>query len=211
MAPWVVPAIVAAGSVLSSLLSNKGGAEGGQMSDTAKYWTDVTQHNALQQYKKSQAARDATNQRLTDFITGGGDYTKSPMWAPAKAATEDAYGTAKMNIMANLPSGGALQESLANADMARAQQLSSVGADIFKDDWDKVYGMVYGQPQSALSYSGPTGANEAMANATQKAGKAQGLGQLGQGLGYYFGSRPNPGSSTPPAQGPYPASEWYGY
>ena len=72
------------------------------------------------------------------------------MYGAGKQQLESQYGTAKENIMANLPQGGALLSSLAGADIAKAGDLANVSSGITQDMFNKAYGAAFGAPGQAM-------------------------------------------------------------
>lgn len=142
----------------------------------------------------------APKQYSPDYSQGGGyggdsygggegdswDWGSSPMWAPGKMAIEDQYRVAKDNILANMPSGGALYESLGDLERGRAGGYTDLTGQIGMDMWNKAYSVATGVPQTSLQGLGVASQGQSqamMANANADAGKAGMMGDLGMGAG----------------------------
>jgi hypothetical protein len=118
---------------------------------------------------------------LNDFTAGNYDLTKSPMFAPGKAAIEDAYQTSANDIISKMPQGGTMFNELGDLSQDRARKLTDVVGRIQQDMLDKAYGAGYGTPQSSMSGLNQSAGNLSAATAAQtaNAGKnAEGLGLL---------------------------------
>ena len=116
-------------------------------------------------------------------MEGGFDPTGTPMYGAGKQALETQYGTAKENIMSNLPKGGALLSSLAGADISKAGDLATMTGGISQDVYNKAYGMATGAPGQAMQGLG--GAASAMSGLAgiEQDGKRGAMGEVGVGLG----------------------------
>jgi len=115
------------------------------------------------------------------------DPSASPMYRYGKGALERQFATATDEIRATLPQGGGLLEALGEASAQKALGLAGMESNIAQDFFDKLYGMVSGAPQQAISGLGAAGGLAGMqANlaAQESARSAQALGGLGQGLGF---------------------------
>ncbi len=134
-----------------------------------------------------------------DVLSGRFDPSTSKLWAPSfssgKQAIEDQYGIAKDAVLANAPRGGAMGSGLADVEISRAQDASSLpqqlSASITEDMMNKAYGAAFGAPASAMSglssAAGTYGSRQAQQdaiNAQKQAAQARGMGSLiGMGIG----------------------------
>jgi hypothetical protein len=121
---------------------------------------------------------------LEDYTSGNYDLSKNPMYAPQKSAVESAYSSARDNILANMPSGGAMQTQLGELEAKRAQGLTDMYGKIGQDLLDKAYGAGYGTPQTSISGATAASGNLAGATAAQQASASQNAQGVGQLIGY---------------------------
>lgn len=139
--------------------------------------------------------------QLSNFMNQGWDPTTSAMWDPLKSNVESQYGTARNDIMSQLPAGGGLQESLADNSNAKAGTLSGLAGNMIQDMLNKAYGITTGSPQTALGGAQGAGGvyNQAYSgNAGNQMANVAGLGglmSLGSGLGSGLGSLGSLGGS----------------
>lgn len=136
--------------------------------------------------------------RYSNFLSSPGqfDYTQSPMWSAGKSATESGYQNAMQNILANLPAGGPINQSMTSLERGRAQNLTNLASNAAQDEYNKAYGFATGQPQVGLSGIGGASTSmtslagqQAAAEAQGSAGKFGALGNLGMGVGSYLGGK----------------------
>ncbi len=111
------------------------------------------------------------------------DPSASPLYGPGKRAIEQQYGRTRENILSTMPEGGQLFEQLANLSTKKGQALSDLEADIGQDFFDKLYGIVSGVPQQAISGLQTAAGISANLGAMESARRSQTMGGLGQGLG----------------------------
>ena len=114
------------------------------------------------------------------------DPSASPLYAPGKFALERQFQGAEEGILSSLPQGGALLESLANAQIGKAGALAGLEADISQDFFNKIYGLATGAPQQSIgglggasSVMGGLAGQQAQAAAIENAGKNDAAGNLG--------------------------------
>lgn len=146
------------------------------------YAADTAAQIAYQMFTESEPLRSQIIGRGERFLgdEGAFDVTQSPMWAPGKAAAEDVYSAAQEGILANLPRGGALQESLAETERGKARTLTDLAGQIAMDEYNKAYGLATLTPQQSLAGLSSLAGSEAMAQATEQ---AAGLGLIGSLFG----------------------------
>ena len=123
-------------------------------------------------YKQTNPMRKGIIGRGEEFMAGGFDPTQMPMWDIGKAGIESQYGTARQNILSNMPAGGGLNEAMMQTDLSRANQLSGLGANIAQDEYNKLYGLATGTPQQSMSTLANVGASQANMQAQQAAGNS---------------------------------------
>ena len=121
------------------------------------------------------------------FMRGRFDPTQSPLYDAGRLGIEDQYGVARENILANMPTGGAMYSLLADTETNRANALTSLEAQIMEDEYNKAYGFATGAPQVSIGGLTSLAGSQAAANAQQQAGKFGALGELGSGLGMAYG------------------------
>jgi len=123
------------------------------------------------------------------------DVTASPMWDPTKMQAERSFDVAMDNILSQLAVGGGMNEAITDLNIGKASTLTSLAGQIAQDEYNKIYGLAAGAPQTTLGGLG--GASSAMASlagqqaqasSMESAGKAGGLGSLGSGLGFMIGA-----------------------
>ena len=170
-----------------------GGGTGGNMTTGGP--TSLTEM-ALDLYNKTGPARQSIIDRGTNFLEGGLDVTQSPMWGSGKNAAETQYQNAREAMMANLPSGGALQSSLATGETDKARTLTDLASRIGMDEYNKIYGLASGAPQQSMSgmgmseQTGATLAGQQMyQNVQEDAQKNQLYSDLGAGIGEGWGDK----------------------
>ena len=149
-------------------------------------------------YQQTSPLRDSIMARAGNILGGNFKPSSSPLFAPMKGATEDAYGTARTNLLSTLPSGGMLMKGLTDLEGGRARSLTDIMAQILSDEYNKAWGL--GTSATPLTLQGFTQAtnplNTAMAgggsllSAAQRPTLFQGaVSGLSQGIGQAFGKR----------------------
>lgn len=111
------------------------------------------------------------------------DVTRNPVWRAGRNTIEDQYGVARENVLANIPKGGALTDALTNTEIGRADMLTNLTGNVSQDEYNKLYGMATGAPQTSIGGLSSLAGSQAMANAQTQAGKYGATGDFGQGLG----------------------------
>ena len=111
------------------------------------------------------------------------DPTASPLWAPGKLAAEQAYGTARENILSSMPAGGGMTAAFGDLEKGRANQLTNLTGQIGADMWDKVFSFGTGQPQSALTGATNLAGIQAQQQTAENAAKMGKMGDIGMGAG----------------------------
>lgn len=121
------------------------------------------------------------------------DVSTLPWYQSGKKSIMDSYASAKNDILATLPAGGTLLDSLANARMDAAGTLGDFASNLASDMFNKAYGYATGAPGSAIT--GLTGASNAYSSGLNTGSLLQGqnndlLSLLGQGAGSLIGNIP---------------------
>jgi len=140
-------------------------------------------------WSQTNPARESILDRGTEFLRGGFDPASSPVWDPTKQVLESQYQNARQNAIANMPTGGALQDVLANIEMGRANQIGQLGADISMDEYNKIYGAAMGAPQTTLSGLAGVASSQAAEQAALTGGIFGALGGIGSGVGEILGGK----------------------
>lgn len=151
------------------------------------------------------------------FMAPGSNFNVSNLpgysanYALTRGQTEDAYNTARQNILSSTPRGGAMYGGLADLEMNRAKNLGNTSAQLTstfaKDLFDKAYNTGWvAAPTIATAGLGAHAADtrssmntqtaalmqaqqiEAQQNAAANQGKGSGMGLLGAGLGSVLGA-----------------------
>lgn len=139
---------------------------------------------AAQMFNQTQPSRDSWNEIFAQVQGGGYDPTTNAAYAPAREALEAQYGGARENVLASMPSGGALDSALANVETGRAREVGGLSSQIIMDLLNKSFGSAFGAPGEAMG-----GASSAASLANQRTLAAQqattaadkGLGSWGPG------------------------------
>lgn len=160
--------------------------------------------------------------QLSDFMQGNFDVSSSPVYGSGKVATEDAYATAKDQLLANLPAGGPVAEGMMNLEGSRARSLVDLASQISQDQYNKAYGLATTAPQTALAayqgagnqynadtaamlgagQTGQSGYNTSLQSALyQNQSNNQLMGSMGQGIGMLLGGKPSGGGGNALAGG----------
>ena len=146
-------------------------------------------------WEQSDPARRNILQRGVNFLWGDFDPSQSPAYAPGKNALEGQYGAARENILASMPSGGALYSALGDLEGARADSLTNLDSAMAQDEYNKIYQLATGMPATALTgASSAAGIDAQLQNIAAQTGISQdqmtmgAKSAIGQGLGSVFGS-----------------------
>uniref|UniRef100_A0A6M3L8R4 Uncharacterized protein n=1 Tax=viral metagenome TaxID=1070528 RepID=A0A6M3L8R4_9ZZZZ len=134
---------------------------GTEMGIKKESYLDVLAKMSQDYYNKTAPARENILQRGQNFLEGGLDVTQSPMWASGKNAAEVLYKRAQDDTRANLPSGGALQSSLAEGDTNKARTLTDLASQIGTDEYNKIFSIAQGSPAVAMSGLGTAAGQQA--------------------------------------------------
>lgn len=111
----------------------------------------------------------------------------SPTYLAYKDSADRNFGRAKDNVIARLPAGGALTDSLVNLEGQRAEDLTQAAGNIYENELARAISLATGTTGQSLTSFGQAGNTQAMlaqANAETSAGKS---GALGSGLGTMIG------------------------
>jgi hypothetical protein len=110
--------------------------------------------------------RGGLTDRYTDFLTGGFDPSTSPLYRAGRGGIEDQYSQTRENVIGGMARGGQMQEALADVETARATGLGDLVAQSASDEYNKLFGLGYGQPATALT--GYQGAGSLLGNIGQQ-------------------------------------------
>lgn len=144
---------------------------------------------ARQMYSETAPLREDIIGRSERFLGGGFDPTESAMYAPSRRALETQFQQANELARQGLPTGGSLNEALAENIRARAGGLSDIESAITQDEYNRAYGLATGTPALAMSTLSNLAGSEMQAAAMQQAGKNQMFGGFGAGLGSFLGGK----------------------
>ncbi len=104
--------------------------------------------------------------RAGDFLSGRFDPSTSPLYRAGRSGIENQYQDTRENIIGGMARGGQMQEALADVETARAGGLSDLIARSAADEYNKLFGLAYGQPSTALT--GYQGAGSLLGNIGQQ-------------------------------------------
>lgn len=153
---------------------------------------------------------------FSKFMAPGNNFNVSNLpgyaanYALTRGQTEDAYNTARQNILSSTPRGGAMYGNLSDLELNRAKNLGNTSAQLTstfaKDLFDKAYNTGWiAAPNIAIQGLGAHAADtrssmntqtaalmqaqqmEAAQNAAASQSKGSGMGLLGSGLGALVG------------------------
>jgi hypothetical protein len=127
---------------------------------------------------------------------GGFDVTASPLFDPIFGAAQDQFNIANESVLSSLPSGGALQEQIAENARRRSQTITGASADIAQNELANIMTLITGGTQQGMggfgmgtsALSGLAG-QQAAAQAAENAGKNSMMGGFGQGIGSLLGGK----------------------
>ena len=140
-------------------------------------------------YQQTDPLRQGIIERGEQFMAGGFDPTMMPTYDIGKRGIEQQYDVARQNILGNLPEGGRMIDAMAQTEYSRANQLSNLSSAIAQDEYNKLYGLATGAPQTSMSTLANVGASQAAMQAQTAAGKMGALGDIGSGAGIMFGMK----------------------
>ncbi len=112
---------------------------------------------AEQYWNQTDPVRSGVIDRLAKFVKGGFDPSTSPLFAQQKNSIEQQYGTAKDNLLAALPGGGAINEGVTGLEVGRANSLIDTLAQIFNQEYMASLGMATTSPETAFMGMGTGG------------------------------------------------------
>lgn len=166
-----------------------GGGSGDPAASPNQYETTLA-NIAQNTYSQTDPLRQALLGQMGNFMSGGYDPQKSPLYAAARSGPEAQYKVAKDNVLGSTPRGGGQLGALANLESARASDVGGIPGDIsaklIEDMMSKSYGVAFGAPQQSMSglssVAGTFGNRQSMAQAAaqqQQNALYSGLGQMG--------------------------------
>lgn len=109
--------------------------------ESATGLSDLLSNITRQYYTQTGPVRDAIIKRAQDIMAGNFSPSSSPLFGPAKQAVEDTYGTARENIMSQIPSGGRLYDELSNLESNRAKDLAGTMANILNQEYSNAFNL----------------------------------------------------------------------
>lgn len=148
--------------------------------------TNLAAQMASDYYGKTASMRNSVISRLSKFMNGSLDPTKSAMYAPIKMNAERQYTTARNELMEEAPRGGLLYDKLGDLLASKAQTLTDAIGGIVQDEYNKAYAM--GQGSQTTASAGITNAANSsngllQALATQQQAGAQQASNTGAAMG----------------------------
>ncbi len=142
-----------------------GGGGKGKTTPATSPYEAATAQIAQKTYEESTPIRTDLLAQMSNFLSGGFDPMKSPLYSPmyanARAGAESQYGRAKDAILANTPRGGGQTAALAGVESDRAGNLSNmqnaIYSNLFNDILQKTYGVAFNAPQQSMAGLGSAG------------------------------------------------------
>ena len=136
-------------------------------------------------FAETDPLRQSLIQRSSDFLSTG-DVTQNPAYGALKQGAEQQFGRARQNILANTPTGGALDAALAGNEYAKASQLTQGMGGLYNQEMARAMQLGAGTPLTAAfgglgtagSIQAQMAAAQAQADAAAKSGKGQGAGTI---------------------------------
>lgn len=180
------------------------GDKGGSSSSGASLYDQAAADIAKKMYWSTYPSRVSMLNSFNKFMRGGNIADAySPVYNAERSALESGYGQARSNIIASLPRGGQLQDTLANLEVGRANQLGQLRGDLAMDMYNKIYGAVMGVPQqtaSTLASIGSSVGNRELASDVADQNSQNTLygllGNLGLGVGMMMGGKKSGNNGT---------------
>lgn len=142
-------------------------------------------NKANQYWDETSGLRTGIIDRLTEFVEGGFDPTKSPMYAATKNATEQQYGTALDNLLASLPAGGSINEGITGLEVGKATNLLNAISQILQQEYNAALGIMSQSPAvtfQGLGTGGNINAPVLTSNATENASNMNAFGNIGSSI-----------------------------
>jgi hypothetical protein len=146
-----------------------GGSSKGKQQPTSSPYEGAQARIAEETYKNTAPVRDTLLLQMEDFLKGGLDPSKSPLYAPmyanSRSGLEAQYNVAKDNIMGSTPRGGGQTSALTGLESDRAGNIgnaqNNVLTSIFNDILQKTYGVAFNAPQQSMAGLGQAGSSYA--------------------------------------------------
>ena len=136
----------------------------------------------LQNYRAAKPIQQQVYGRLGNFMSGGLDVSRSPIWQAGKIGAEGAYQSGMENMMNSMPAGGALYSGMAELEGNRADSLTQLMAQVAQDEYAKAYGVASGDPQQSTSNLIKIGQQADRMNAQEAANETQAAGSAAASL-----------------------------
>lgn len=146
-----------------------GGGGKGKQTPAASPYESAAAQIAQQTYADTAPVRNDLLAQMGNFLSGGVDFSKSPLYAPmyanARSGIESQYNVAKDNILSSTPAGGGQIAALAGLESDRAGNISNtqnaIFSNLFNDVLQKTYGVAFNAPQQSMAGLGQAGASYA--------------------------------------------------
>jgi len=169
---------------IASVISGKNAAE--ENTRALRQITDLSTSSAEGILSQTAPLRAVTAASLFDTLTGGRNETLR-VFAPEREAVESQFSRARENIIGTTPArGGQLTRALADVEVARAQSVSGLEADVRKRAFEDALRTGFQVAPATVfpTFQGATGTLAALASqgAELQAAGGAGLGQIA-GLG----------------------------
>ncbi len=158
--------------------------------NTSNAGADALSQIASSLYSQTDPNRRLILDRQNQFLQGNLDVANTPMFGALKNATDQQFGRAQENILANTAGGGALTAALAGNEMAKAGTLTQGIGNIAQDEYNKAFGFATGAPAQAMQGFGSAAsaqAQQAYAQGQDNAARMQKFSQAKQGAGRAVG------------------------
>lgn len=175
--------LLGAGSSIASGLSGKQAQK--RNTKALEELIGQTTSDATGIMRQTSPLRSITAANLIDVLSGGRT-SNLQVFAPEREAIESQFGRARGNLIAGGQPGGQLNRSMADLNIARAQSVSGLEADVRRRAFEDALRIGYGAAPAAVfpAFQGSQGALLGLASqgANQQAGAGAGLGSIA-GLG----------------------------
>lgn len=120
---------------------------------------------AREYWKQTGPLRSKMIDRSTRLMGKDFDVRGGPVYRAGRNTLEDQYGVAQEQMLSAMPSGGGLQQGMADLAGGRADSLANLASQIAQDEYNKAYGIGVGSPQ--ISMTGMTQAGQGYGNVMQ--------------------------------------------
>ncbi len=133
---------------------------------------------SAQYFNQTDPVRKQLIDRSNKFLTGNLDVTQSPVFGQLKLASDQQFSRARDNVLASMPSGGALSEALVGLEGEKASNMTNAIGSLANEELNRAFGFV--NPQASMSGLGMAGQLQnqtAMDQSQQKGAAKQGVGQ----------------------------------